>query len=372
MSQPFSLPRQPSFSYTSSNTQTQLPFSGQNLTLPLPLPLPHPPSRRPFHPHNQPRAGPPIYDIMADQDHSRTPPPPTLQHQASRTIIDLTDDVDVTESQTRRSSQRANAPPQLERSDRTILGNVISIDSDDDEIEILSSRSIPGDRPRPLPRSRLQPARPHHHHHHSPRRPRPETIFPRLNLNPLEPPDEMMRHPNIYVQRLADFVPDGWGNFERLGAYVFGDIRQHQARMAGVRMAGEVIGRPEPRKEEHVPPPKAREGFTRSPKEDDVVVCPGCDEEMMVGPEEPTVAKKPGGRQKSKKDREEHPFWVVRECGHVSSLPCSLLSSQVYVTNTNTRFTVTNATRTANPIRNLHPTSFPRNRTVQRRYPYAL
>ena len=93
----------------------------------------------------------------------------------------------------------------------------------------------------------------------------------------------------------------------------------------------QAFARAEPRKSEHVPPPKAREGFTRSPREEDIVVCPACEEELIVGPEEPIAAvpatptATPTGKSsakvkaKSKKDREEHPFWVVRECGHVST-----------------------------------------------------
>lgn len=87
--------------------------------------------------------------------------------------------------------------------------------------------------------------------------------------------------------------------------------------------------RPEPRKAEHVPPPPVGEGFTRSPKEDDVIVCPACEEELVVGPEEPAAGTTPvaTGKQaakakaRSRKDREEHPFWVVRDCGHVSIPP---------------------------------------------------
>lgn len=98
-------------------------------------------------------------------------------------------------------------------------------------------------------------------------------------------------------------------------------------RMPGMMDYGQhAFVRPEPRKEDFVPPPPAREGFTRSPKEDDIVVCPACDEELMVDPmeKEPGPEKKPSARKKSKADRAEHPFWVVRECGHVSLLSYSL------------------------------------------------
>jgi hypothetical protein len=82
---------------------------------------------------------------------------------------------------------------------------------------------------------------------------------------------------------------------------------------------------PEAPKPEHVPPPAAKEGFTRSPEEDDVIVCPACDEELVAETPEPAVAKT--GKRMSRKDREEHPFWVLKECGHVSTahLPCKRL-----------------------------------------------
>ena len=58
---------------------------------------------------------------------------------------------------------------------------------------------------------------------------------------------------------------------------------------------------------EYVPPPAVPEGFTRTPKEGDVAVCPNCDNELGAGDE-------PLGRQ----------IWVSKQCGHVSSLvfPC--------------------------------------------------
>jgi hypothetical protein len=36
------------------------------------------------------------------------------------------------------------------------------------------------------------------------------------------------------------------------------------------------------------------------------------------GSEEPVAVKKPNGKAPNKKDREEHHFWVIKECGHVS------------------------------------------------------
>lgn len=72
------------------------------------------------------------------------------------------------------------------------------------------------------------------------------------------------------------------------------------------------------RKPEHVAPPPARSGFTRSPTEDDVLVCPSCEEELIQNNDIEEPALKKSGKAPTKKEREEHPFWVVKECGHVS------------------------------------------------------
>lgn len=65
----------------------------------------------------------------------------------------------------------------------------------------------------------------------------------------------------------------------------------------------------------HMPPPAARDNFTRSPTASDVLVCPSCDEELTHNKED--FLGKKASKVSSKKDREEHPFWVVKECGHV-------------------------------------------------------
>lgn len=47
-------------------------------------------------------------------------------------------------------------------------------------------------------------------------------------------------------------------------------------------------------------PPPPRKGFTRSPKEDETLVCPNCEEELGVS-----------------KDEIKRQVWVVKSCGHV-------------------------------------------------------
>lgn len=242
-----------------------------------------------------------------------------MQHQPSRTVIDLTDEADLPSSQPRRSSQRSAAPPQLERTDSISLGQeVITIDSDDDddEIEFVSEHPLPeAARQRNRAQRGLhQLALPQIRHAQNynrmpPRPPREEGFFAFGNMDVLRDVDRV---------RLA------------LRGLIAPGLRQPVAVEAPPRMPGMNLdyglhpfpGQDE-RKEEFVPPPPAREGFTRSPKEDDVVVCPACDEELMVDPmeTEPGPEKKPSARKKSKADRAEHPFWVVRECGHVCPWP---------------------------------------------------
>lgn len=69
----------------------------------------------------------------------------------------------------------------------------------------------------------------------------------------------------------------------------------------GFRMGDVAQPRPQPPPPTYDAPPKARAGFTRSPREDDVLVCPNCDSELGVG-----------------RDEEKRQVWVVKKCGHVS------------------------------------------------------
>lgn len=52
------------------------------------------------------------------------------------------------------------------------------------------------------------------------------------------------------------------------------------------------------------PIPPAKPGFTRSAGEDDICVCPNCDEELCTG-----------------EDEVKRQIFVVKACGHVSGIP---------------------------------------------------
>ena len=69
----------------------------------------------------------------------------------------------------------------------------------------------------------------------------------------------------------------------------------------GFRMGDVTQPRPQRPPPTYDPPPKARLGYTRSPNEDDVMICPICSDELGVG-----------------KTEEKRQVWVVKKCGHVS------------------------------------------------------
>lgn len=73
------------------------------------------------------------------------------------------------------------------------------------------------------------------------------------------------------------------------------------------------------RRPEHVPPKPAKEGFTRSLTDDDVIICPSCEGELVHDKSEEQPIVKKGNKEPTKKEREEHPFWLVMNCGHVGS-----------------------------------------------------
>ena len=49
------------------------------------------------------------------------------------------------------------------------------------------------------------------------------------------------------------------------------------------------------------PPPAPRQGFTRTPKEEEILICPNCSEELGLG-----------------EDELKRQVWVIKSCGHVS------------------------------------------------------
>lgn len=71
---------------------------------------------------------------------------------------------------------------------------------------------------------------------------------------------------------------------------------------------------PQPRVPTYDPPAAAQEGYTRTPKEDDVLVCPNCDDELGLGD-----------------DEVKRQVWVVKACGHVCFIYSSTLLKLTFI-----------------------------------------
>ena len=71
---------------------------------------------------------------------------------------------------------------------------------------------------------------------------------------------------------------------------------------------------PQPRVPTYEPPAAAQEGYTRTPKEDDVLVCPNCDDELGLGD-----------------DEVKRQVWVVKACGHACAIYSSTLLQLIFV-----------------------------------------
>jgi len=169
-----------------------------------------------------------------------------------------------------------------------------------------------------------------------------------LRENPL-PPEEVQRRRTQELDSVLDLFGTLDGRFTHLRAQVDrfhaqvnrtahrlnGPIAPNRSRHAHIRVGAFVapvmdfdavafdLG---PRARESVPPPptyeappKAPEGFTRSPEEEGALICPNCEEELCVGSEEI-----------------KRQVWIVKGCGHVSldlvhtTCRCRLTLRQVY------------------------------------------
>ncbi|KAL3423361.1 E3 ubiquitin-protein ligase complex slx8-rfp subunit rfp1 [Phlyctema vagabunda] len=287
--------------------------------------------RRTSHPHNRPLD----QSSRAEEDMpngSQSQHRPRLEHRTSQTIIDLTDDVEEEQDPRLRlggEGNRRQRPPQLARNDAIIIRNVIDLTDEvpsppSPEILITHSRQLPAAAaPASAPASNRS-------------RTLPQPNLPQDNARIggrafLFPEDAMMQAFGDIAQRLG---PNGFGAF-LFGAPPDPGHHVHFARDHDINfqeMPGPMnyqhpaharnLARQ--RKPDHKPPPAARDGFTRSPTEEDTVICPACEEELIHRKveDEPAVAVKKTTRAPSRKDREEHPFWVVKECGHVYCNNC--------------------------------------------------
>ncbi|CAD6444290.1 e7f4ad3f-b1e0-4a5c-b38e-57b92a8d55aa [Sclerotinia trifoliorum] len=281
------------------------------------------------------------FRVSREMEANSTPPPRPRSIVSSGIIIDLTSDQDDNPSPPALNRRAApiHAPsprpsPTLGRSEARLEQVVdLTADDDDDDDEddtIIITHSRERSIPLP-PRSRL---------------PQPPSITPsfgqgtRLHtirgsflignqMGPARPPPE--RHLPIGERAIG-----GMRALYENGADIIMDIHNlmglNRDELVGLPFLGGYPAMPngmdygrvalQENKPEHVPPPPVGYGFTRSPTENDTAICPSCEEELIhkKDGDEP-LAKKSRGAP-SRKDREEHPFWVVKDCGHVFCNKC--------------------------------------------------
>ena len=276
--------------------------------------------RRTSHPHNQPiQFFNRQFDDMTDHPQSQQSRP-RLEHRTSQTIIDLTDepDIQIVASRNRSDHARSQRPPQLGRSDAEGLENFIDL-TDDNDIIITGGRELPLPRPgvaRPLP-PHTQQARL--------RAESPPLFVPQQQDEPIRAvftngvgaAGGLAHALGAMIQRQGHRIPfhhifHGAANIDVLHMHYHGPDQAMPANMDYQH------GAFADRKPDHIPPDNARLGFTRSPKEGDVIICPSCEGELIHKKDVKEPVAKKGGKAPTRKEREEHPFWVIKQCGHVS------------------------------------------------------
>lgn len=252
-------------------------------------------------------------------DRSQSQQRPRLEHRASQTIIDLTDEPEdmPLPSRSNEDRSRSQRPPQLGRSDAVSLGDFIDLTDDNGEPDII----IMGGRQLPLPRSSVARHVPPARRDDSPSLFMPMPPSPSQPLNRVFPAHRhglglvitgrMERHRAVRIPAEAQF---------HLTPHMGQEIMDHIQALHDEQVMPGLMNYQHhafvDRKPQHVAPPPAKDGFTRSPEESQTIICPSCEEELIHRKDEEPILKK-GGKAPTRKEREEHPFWVLKECGHV-------------------------------------------------------
>ncbi|CZR57222.1 uncharacterized protein PAC_07111 [Phialocephala subalpina] len=278
--------------------------------------------RRTSHPHNNSLRG--ASTEMTEVSHAQRP---RLEHRQSQTIIDLTDD-DGPAVPRNNTGNRASRPPQLGRSDAVSLRDLVDLTTEDEEdIIFTGERQLP-----PRPQSRVRPA--------PPRAASPPLFVGQDRPQADRPPPGRPAHAHHVHRVFAAPNAIGFvsGAINHIGNAAHALLRQQIFHEANLHMLAHDQVMPgamnyqvaafAERKPDHIAPPGVPEGFTRSPTDADVVVCPSCEEELIHHKDVEGPAVKKGGKAPSRKDMEEHPFWVVKECGHVYCNRCYQLRTQ--------------------------------------------
>ena len=273
---------------------------------------------------------------------SRGDAPEPVRVPASAPVIDLTNEPDspeeITASSFRNRTQagqangsssrrhRANPrrqqllgrTPSLSRSDGSILGAapVIDLTLEDDDVEL---GPLPNRRPSVLPPPiRRRPAgdarRPIDLVVENPDEGMVNRILARFNTNPMPSIGTFVSQ--IMGEQIGGvYFPVALNNnlagADGIANPLANNIPNFNYRGNGYNNQGE----PKP---PFIPPPQARPGFGRDTAEDVAFVCPSCEEELKYDPDAEQAKARPAKKARNRKDREEHHFWAVKECGHVS------------------------------------------------------
>lgn len=244
----------------------------------------------PFSPSPPPRSPPDttinIIDLTSDDagPSSSTPrrpnPPPQRQPRFARNIMDTQEVIDLENEENEgiaagRYSARRPVDP-----------------SDSPDIEFVSSRPAP-------PRSRrtsdndvqITGSAP------APDRPRPTPTYFGL---PIQVDPTTGQRQNPFLRLRDEFLRIANGPLANAPLRYNGPLMELNYETVGFRLY-EDTPVPQPAAPTYNPPKPASEGFTRTVKEDDTLVCPNCEEELCQGDTD------------SKKQ-----VWIVKACGHVS------------------------------------------------------
>lgn len=234
----------------------------------------------------------------ADRQNTRAPPFVRRQGQQIPEVIDLSDDDDsdfdneAFDIQSDTSSDESTADP------------------GSPDIQIVDERPVPQANRRPPPPP-PRPATRQHTPGHADRG--PFGLFPDI----LRRGTQFMfgNVQNAYNEVLLDRLDgirargnsrrqdgDGREN-EAPGDFVINlDYRQPAFALGGLDIFDRGSETPQVVQEPYKAPPAAPEGFTRTFKEEDVVLCPMCGDELAIG-----------------KSDVKQQVWVVKQCGHVST-----------------------------------------------------
>ncbi|KAL2127315.1 hypothetical protein VTI74DRAFT_10936 [Chaetomium olivicolor] len=264
-----------------------------------------------------PRAVPEVIDLTGEPDSPEETRAPTLPRPRVQNTSQIPG------RNPRRQMSLNQRTPSLSRSDGSLLGN-------DSEVIDLTLDDSPA--PPPLPQQLPRRHHHHHHHHHNHQHHHRRLTAPRTQPINLEddvgsrifglvrqfarPLDIIHRlgfraaHPEVEVQII------GGRGLNNMDNPLAGNIPDLDYRSNG-RNGGAA------NKPEHVPPPAAREGFTRATgSEDDVVVCPSCEQELKYDPDAEDDTVRPVKKPRTKKDQADNHFWALKECGHVYCKEC--------------------------------------------------